>query len=517
MTALGIPPPLDSDDDDVAWALQTAQVQWNRGSVADAIVWLRRAVEAAIAVGQVPRAAKLNEAVTQLTEQMVSDVVHNAPGVDPRDAIDSLLDGGTPGRRSIDVEFDDVTSVASANPFLDAATSSDNPFLDSGSVSPGPWQTEPAPPPEQDVPLPRFAIDSELDHSVTDMVTAAQLFAELEGGRGMDFDDTTAAQEMESQEPPLADPPLPPIDHEDEPTLAVSPEYAPDPPPTRSPSVKLEPSVPPPTELAADPETDPYPVAPSREIAAELATTPISLEDVPGLQDLPPEAQELFVARARVVSLDVDEEVSQFAVALVLDGWVSIMAAIADASSASANPGGVVFTRGSLEEGIALRVVSGESDTRVAIWDADALEDATAACPWVADELRLVADRLQALAGVTMGLLGERLDEGLREEVTKRCEVRCLEANEVFVEQGATVPGMHIVGAGWVELVREDDSVEQELHPGEFLYATEVLSAGPAHARARAGSGGALVLFADRKVAHELLVSVPPLLEVLAG
>ena len=38
MTSLGIPPPVEGDDDDVAWALQTAAVQWKRGAYADAIV-----------------------------------------------------------------------------------------------------------------------------------------------------------------------------------------------------------------------------------------------------------------------------------------------------------------------------------------------------------------------------------------------------------------------------------------------------------------------------------------------
>jgi hypothetical protein len=34
--------------------------------------------------------------------------------------------------------------------------------------------------------------------------------------------------------------------------------------------------------------------------------------------------------------------------------------------------------------------------------------------------------------------------------------------------------------------------------------------------RARAGAGGALVLYADRMTTHELVVSVPPLLELVA-
>ena len=41
----------DDDDDDVAWALSTALVQWKRGAVADAVTWLRRAVDSAVSVG----------------------------------------------------------------------------------------------------------------------------------------------------------------------------------------------------------------------------------------------------------------------------------------------------------------------------------------------------------------------------------------------------------------------------------------------------------------------------------
>ena len=37
----GIPAPIDGDDDDVAWALQTAAVEWKRGAQTDAIAWLR--------------------------------------------------------------------------------------------------------------------------------------------------------------------------------------------------------------------------------------------------------------------------------------------------------------------------------------------------------------------------------------------------------------------------------------------------------------------------------------------
>src|SRR5580704_3342401 len=43
----GIPPALDTDAEDVAWALQTADALWRRNERVDAIVWLRRAAQAA--------------------------------------------------------------------------------------------------------------------------------------------------------------------------------------------------------------------------------------------------------------------------------------------------------------------------------------------------------------------------------------------------------------------------------------------------------------------------------------
>ncbi len=53
MTEPPFPEPLDDDDDDVAWALQTAKVQWNRGGRADALVWLGRAADSADQLGNV--------------------------------------------------------------------------------------------------------------------------------------------------------------------------------------------------------------------------------------------------------------------------------------------------------------------------------------------------------------------------------------------------------------------------------------------------------------------------------
>jgi CRP-like cAMP-binding protein len=68
---------------------------------------------------------------------------------------------------------------------------------------------------------------------------------------------------------------------------------------------------------------------------------------------------------------------------------------------------------------------------------------------------------------------------------------------------------------GEVELVK-DGRVERKLGPGDLLFSSAVLSHEPAPALARAGSAGALVLYFDRMTTHELVVSVPPLLELVA-
>jgi CRP-like cAMP-binding protein len=188
---------------------------------------------------------------------------------------------------------------------------------------------------------------------------------------------------------------------------------------------------------------------------------------------------------------------------------------IADAVVGWASEGQTVFSRGNLDANVALRAVAGPEGAEVAVWQPEHFEDALAKCPWVADELRSIADRFQALAGAAMGPLGERLDDAMRAMVTERSEVRLLLPGEEIFELGKPVVGLYVVGAGEVWLVR-DGSIKRKLGPGELLFPSAVLSHEPAPALARAGASGALVLYFDRMVTHELVVSVPPLLEIIA-
>lgn len=303
------------------------------------------------------------------------------------------------------------------------------------------------------------------------------------------------------------------------------------------PSAALAPSAPAPTSAAPSRETPeptwnapsstpavaPASVAPPAPIAAPVPpfdgteVDGIDLQVTRGFEDLPEEVQQQLAAQARVEALNQGEEVGFFGAALVTHGSVDIVPAISEDPGALAHQGDVVFTKGTLRDGVALRVVAKMDDTRVATWSPETLEGALADCPWVHDELRLIADYYLAVCGAALGPLGERLDDALRATVFQRLEVRAYRPGDVLAEPGKAVPGLFVLGGGRVELVNDRGKVERELALGDFLFPSSILSATPVEVTARAGQGGALMLFAPRAVAHELMMSVPPLLEVLAS
>ncbi len=192
-----------------------------------------------------------------------------------------------------------------------------------------------------------------------------------------------------------------------------------------------------------------------------------------------------------------------------------MQATVADVVAVPLKPGELLYAKSSIADALSLRLVAESEPTVVALWDQAAV-DVLEATPDLAERLKQASDRVQAIAGCTMGPVGERLDEGLRAVAIDKLEVRVLGANEVIAIAGQAVPGMVIVGVGVVE-VEGDNGEADRLGPGDFLFATEVLGGGTAPATARAGAKGAIVLFGARDVAHELLVTCPPLLEVFAG
>jgi hypothetical protein len=279
-------------------------------------------------------------------------------------------------------------------------------------------------------------------------------------------------------------------------------------------------SNPPPSSISSLPTL--MPAASTKKASAVVATSSarvdgVELGEARGFEDLPREVQLRLAECARVETLGEGEEVAFFGAAVVTHGAVDILPAISDEAGAVAHQGDVVFTIGTLPEAMPLRVVAKLEKTRVAVWDRETLNDAIAECPWVHDDLHQIADRFLACCGATLGALGERLDGALRGAVYSRFDVASYASDEVLVSAGEPVPKLVVVGGGKLELVNAAGDVIDELGPGEFLFPGSILSAGKAPHTARAGSGGVLVLQASRAAAHELFMSVPPLLEILAS
>ncbi len=213
-------------------------------------------------------------------------------------------------------------------------------------------------------------------------------------------------------------------------------------------------------------------------------------------------------------TIATDEEVSTFALALVVDGEIDVSATIVDAPAVRLEKNAVLRSRGTMVPGVALRLVCSSEKATVATWDDAAVELAFRTCPWVEEDLRAVTDRVQAKAGVTMGPLGDRFDQSLRDHLTSKLTVRGLAPGEILIAQGKPTP-IAVVGNGDLILTKNEERTET-LGPGDFVFPTQILAHAPAPATAAAGPAGAVVLFGDRAVAQELLMSFPPLLEVLA-
>lgn len=256
--------------------------------------------------------------------------------------------------------------------------------------------------------------------------------------------------------------------------------------------------------------------APASQVPSSVVDN-IHFLDVPGLQDLPEEAQASLLESVQIHRLERGEEVASFGVALVTWGAVQIMPTVADAACAVARKGEVVFTRGSFAGGVELRVVGFDPGTRVVVFSKEAYERAVADCPWVADELALVADQYQALAGAVMGPLGDSLDDIFRGMVLDKCSVKRVLEGESIAQAGKPTDGLYIVGLGSLEVLAEDGEVAEELLPGDFLFPETLLAGSPAPKNVRVGAGGALLLYANRMSAHELLATCPPFIELLAG
>jgi hypothetical protein len=616
-----IPSAIADDAEDVVWALETAEALWNRQERVDAIVWLRRAAQAAGDAQQDDRALELARNAAELSEWMAQNLAgpsaSRPPATDAPAAgedVDDLL--GDPSE-DVTETGEDVSEIEEADvgvheehpdPSAQAhghgqgqGQAQGSPDADAGvrvSMSvpdeePTPAQpravpatprppASPLPPPRAHVPtaaevhagmldpwadaeaptrdqpqptVPPTPAPAAESFDSDEVVTSAPPFSvsDLENnaatplvaivpppvvpapattpqaGQPLVASPPQGAQPRAPQPPRAGPPPRPgaprPPVAPSRPKVAAAPAVrapgvrAPTAPPARAPAAELTPTPAPvhapgltPTPvIVRAPEPFPPPAAPP-------ASNGVDLSAVEALSDLPDDAREAFANAAAVQTLRREDEIAGFALALVLEGSVDLSATIVDAPAERLRAGAVLRSRGTIDTIAPIRLVGASETSRVATWGEDAVTDAFRTCPWVEDELRASGDRLQALVGITMGPLGDRLDPSLRADVTSRLRVRALAEHEIIATRGAPVPGLLVVGGGELELLGDDGKPNGTvIRAGEFLFPGETLSAARAPSTARASRGGAIILLAERGVAQELLVTCPPLLEIFAG
>ncbi len=533
---VGIPPALDSDIEDVAWALQTASSLWRRNERVDAIVWLRRAAQAAGEAEHDDRALVLARGAAELSDWIAKNPV-TAPSMEAVSSIpphetggvDDLLRASIP---DIPIEVNPQVSMsAMTEPHAFMPVKMPAPL-----VAPPPLPPVSAPPPLTP-PQPDAApvvFQSVSERTSENVKSAEQVHAgmldpwatqpEEELPRVEQVGSSNAAALMVSPESAVVSS----EDYEDEVVtsarLVLPPAEAPviiaAQPPPRPQAQRFPPEQ---TLVSAgvapiaheEPEAEEA-SGPTDETPAVSLEKRVDLSAVDALSDLPDDARGELESIAEVHNLARDEEVMGFAFAFIVSGAVDVAAQIVDAAAERLSAGSVLKARGTVAESVPLRLICASENAVVATWSAEQIDPAFKTCPWVEDDLRASANRMQALVGVTLGPLADRLDAALRAQVTSRLELRELAEGDIIVEVGQPVRELCLVGQGSIEVVK-DGKIISEVPVGDFLFPAEIIGGGKAQATARAGKGGALILAGARSVAQELMMTCPPLLEIFAG
>lgn len=237
----------------------------------------------------------------------------------------------------------------------------------------------------------------------------------------------------------------------------------------------------------------------------------LALEKIDAFADLPVDIQRSLGSSAKLVELQLEEEVSVQGLAVLVSGGAAVCAAIADDVAAQIREKVLVSAFASIGDATKIRIVATEP-TRVATWERATVEEALKSCPWVLDELVTVGERYAARAGATMGPLGD-LDDFSRITALDRLSLKTLHGADLLAPVGSELSGLRIVGAGTIVLERPTGAVIYSA--GDIVMPETVLNGGVTDAPLRAGEQGALVLFASRTVTLELFSILPSLVELL--
>ena len=522
------PKALDDDDDDVAWALQTAHARWERGGHADAVVWLRRAAQSALELERVRARGRSREERSPDRPLGAAQRVERARAAARKTTASTRSSRATcrcsrrvrsTGRRRASStpskpkraasrrtgpspeEIDEVEGARGRRDHRRAARVRD---------ARDPEETRRRCRAFRSTPF-RLRLPRKFPTSMTFPTTELEEPTQaIEASRGLGFGRGKAVEEI-PEKPPSA------------PLVAVEPEPMPPVPAARvgAPAATCGRSSasrsttrrrhaatsrrprtrPNPRSIPRSPTTrSSCPTRPNRvRPGCKRAHRPSSrrAEEPPGPGDRSRahrigawarrfdarDPRRARAARARTRTLEPDEEVGGYGLLWVMKGTVLVMPTIADAVVGWAmRRANGFFARQPRGERGAARGGGSRRAPRSPSGSPSTSKKSSRSARGLPTSSGAIADRFQALAGAATGLLGERLDDSMRAMVTDRSEVKLLLGGEVVFEQGKPVVGLYVVGAGELELVR-DGKLERKLGPGDLLFPSAV-----SHARAGAGS-----------------------------
>ena len=301
----------------------------------------------------------------------------------------------------------------------------------------------------------------------------------------------------------------------------------------RAPSFVAVPDAPPPARSGSSgstraPTLAGFPERPPRTPAVAmpaLATPPLSGRAVlldpdqfEVLADVPDDARESLVMQSEKVALLPDEAAPAPAMVIVLQGEVEVRSQGHRTHLDSIAQGQVRLLVAFAPAEGNLELVGGPKGARYLALGISGIELLRAAAPWVVQELEPASDDVHVVAGILRGRHGARLDGPMLDAVLSRAKTMRLAPGATVVRQGEAVRALILVGAGVLTIrsgQEADAPILQTLELGEVLFSTELLGRVAAPATVRAGDEGALVIVATRAATEELLVTVPPLLELL--
>jgi hypothetical protein len=236
------------------------------------------------------------------------------------------------------------------------------------------------------------------------------------------------------------------------------------------------------------------------------------------LADVPDDEREKILGTGEMMALLPDEETDAPAIVIVLHGELEVRVRGRPSTLEIITVDQVRLLAPTKPCDGDLIVVGGKKGARILALPHEAIEMLRAAAPWVAQDLEPSSDDLHVVAGALRGEMGRRLDDALLREILGCAETMRLAPGAIVVKNQELVRALVVLGAGALSLRVADAPDAQEigaLEPGEVLFPSELLSRTAAPSTVRAGPDGAVVLVATRAATEELLVTYPPLLEIL--